>query len=74
MSHEVGRSLIWQLSMIRPMLEAESLERIEAKQQELDGSMTVAQRWRPVQISALSRRIDELALMLRPTRACRSVQ
>jgi len=74
MSHEVGRSLIWQLSMIRPMLEAESLERIEAKLQELDGSMTVAQRWRPGQISALSRRIDELALMLRPTRACRSVQ
>src|SRR5262249_46170367 len=71
MSHEVGRSLIWQLSMIRPMLEAVSLERIEAKLQELDGSMTVAQRWRPGQISALSRRIDELALMLRPTESLR---
>ena len=35
LSHEIGRSLIWQLAQIRPMLEAESLERIEARLEQL---------------------------------------
>ena len=31
LSHEIDRSLIWQLAQIRPMLESEALERIEEK-------------------------------------------
>jgi hypothetical protein len=31
LDHEQGRSLVWVLSQIRPMLEAQMLERIEAK-------------------------------------------
>ena len=31
LSHEIDRSLIWQLAQIRPMLEFEALERIEEK-------------------------------------------
>jgi hypothetical protein len=31
LDHEEGRSLVWVLSQIRPMLEAQALERIEAK-------------------------------------------
>ena len=37
LSHEIGRSLIWQLAQIRPMLEAEALERIESKLEQLGG-------------------------------------
>jgi hypothetical protein len=35
-NHEEGRSLIWSLSQIRPMLEAQALERIEARLEQLN--------------------------------------
>ena len=35
LDHEKGRSLMWSLSQIRPMLEAQELERIEARLDEL---------------------------------------
>jgi hypothetical protein len=35
MDHEKGRSLMWSLSQIRPMLEAQELERINARLDEL---------------------------------------
>ena len=34
----IGRSLIWQLAQITPMLEAEALERIEARLEQLGGA------------------------------------
>ena len=37
LSHEIDRSLIWQLAQIRPMLESEALERIEEKLERLGG-------------------------------------
>ena len=35
MDHEKGRSLMWSLAQIRPMLEAEALQRIEKRLEEL---------------------------------------
>ena len=35
MDHEKGRSLMWSLAQIRPMIEAEALERIERRLDEL---------------------------------------
>jgi hypothetical protein len=35
MDHEKGRSLVWVLGQMRAMLEAQALERIEAKLNEL---------------------------------------
>ena len=35
LDHEKGRSLMWSLSQIRPMLEAQELERINARLDEL---------------------------------------
>jgi hypothetical protein len=45
MDHAEGRSLIWSLSQIRPMLEAQQLELIEQRLNALGESVRFSGRW-----------------------------